>query len=124
ELPPVRNGDRRQGAHLLQVRGRDNGPRVSAAVEHASALAYRVYRDLPRASAARGARRHPRPVRAERHAARCHLHRRRRGDRDRRAAGVRAPPVTISRKRVALWLWMIWAVVVWNVVFDRVIVVA
>ena len=32
--------------------------------------------------------------------------------------------MTIDRKRVALWLWIIWAVVVWNVVFDRVIVVA
>ena len=32
--------------------------------------------------------------------------------------------MTISRTRVALCLWIIWAVVVWNVVFDRVIVVA
>ena len=32
--------------------------------------------------------------------------------------------MSISRKRIALWLWTIWAVVVWNVVFDRVIVVA
>ncbi len=30
----------------------------------------------------------------------------------------------ISRRRLAAWLWVIWAVVVWNVVFDRVIVVA
>jgi hypothetical protein len=32
--------------------------------------------------------------------------------------------VTVSRTRVALCLWTVWAVVVWNVVFDRVIVVA
>ena len=32
--------------------------------------------------------------------------------------------MNISRRRIALWLWIIWAVVVWNVVFDRVIVVA
>jgi hypothetical protein len=32
--------------------------------------------------------------------------------------------VTVTRKRIALWLWIAWAVVVWNVVFDRVIVVA
>jgi hypothetical protein len=30
--------------------------------------------------------------------------------------------VSVSRTRVALWLWMVFAVVVWNVVFDRVIV--
>jgi hypothetical protein len=32
--------------------------------------------------------------------------------------------VKTSRKQIALWLWIVWAVVVWNVVFDRVIVVA
>jgi hypothetical protein len=30
--------------------------------------------------------------------------------------------VSISRTRVALWLWIVFAIVVWNVVFDRVIV--
>ncbi len=28
------------------------------------------------------------------------------------------------RARMALWLWVIWAVLLWNVVFDHVIVVA
>lgn len=32
--------------------------------------------------------------------------------------------MTINRRQVALWLWIAFAVVVWNVVFDRVIVVA
>jgi hypothetical protein len=27
-------------------------------------------------------------------------------------------------RRVALWLWVAWAIIVWNVVFDHVIVVA
>ncbi len=30
----------------------------------------------------------------------------------------------MTRPRAAAWLWIIWAFVVWNVVFDRVIVVA
>ena len=30
--------------------------------------------------------------------------------------------MSVSRTRVALWLWIVFAVVVWNVVFDRVIV--
>ena len=30
----------------------------------------------------------------------------------------------MTARRLALWLWIIWAVLVWNVVFDHVIVVA
>ena len=30
----------------------------------------------------------------------------------------------MTKPRAAAWLWIIWAFVVWNVVFDRVIVVA
>jgi len=30
--------------------------------------------------------------------------------------------VAIDRRRVATWLWILWAFVVWNVVLDRVIV--
>ena len=30
----------------------------------------------------------------------------------------------MSRKRLAIALWIVWAVVVWNVVFDRVLVEA
>ena len=29
---------------------------------------------------------------------------------------------TVERRRLATWLWILWAVVVWNVVFDRVII--
>ena len=32
--------------------------------------------------------------------------------------------MAIDRQRLALVLWMVWAAIVWNVVFDRVIVVA
>ena len=32
--------------------------------------------------------------------------------------------MTVSRVRVAVALWFVWAIVVWNVVFDRVIVLA
>ena len=32
--------------------------------------------------------------------------------------------VSRDRRRVAAWLWILLAVVVWNVVFDRVVVVA
>jgi len=32
--------------------------------------------------------------------------------------------VTVNRRRVAAWLWIVFAFVVWNVVFDRVIVQA
>jgi hypothetical protein len=32
--------------------------------------------------------------------------------------------VALAKRHVAAWLWLLWAVVVWNVVFDRVIVVA
>jgi hypothetical protein len=32
--------------------------------------------------------------------------------------------VTVNRRRAAAWLWIVWAFVVWNVVFDRVIVEA
>jgi len=30
--------------------------------------------------------------------------------------------VTVNRGRAAMWLWMLFAFVVWNVVFDRVII--
>ena len=30
----------------------------------------------------------------------------------------------MTKPRAAAWLWIVWAFVVWNVVFDRVIVVA
>ena len=30
----------------------------------------------------------------------------------------------MTKPRAAAWLWILWAFVVWNVVFDRVIVVA
>lgn len=36
----------------------------------------------------------------------------------------RTPDVTCSRRRAAGWLWILFAFVVWNVVFDRVIVEA
>jgi len=39
----------------------------------------------------------------------------------RRLAALRAPRVL---DRVALTLWIVWAILVWNVVFDHVIVVA
>lgn len=29
---------------------------------------------------------------------------------------------TFNRRRTATWLWILWAFVVWNVVFDRVII--
>jgi hypothetical protein len=32
--------------------------------------------------------------------------------------------VTVNRRRAAIWLWILFAFVVWNVVFDRVIVQA
>jgi hypothetical protein len=32
--------------------------------------------------------------------------------------------VTVNRRRAATWLWILWAFVVWNVVFDRVIIEA
>jgi len=32
--------------------------------------------------------------------------------------------VTINRPRLAAWLWVLWAFVVWNLVFDRVIIEA
>jgi hypothetical protein len=32
--------------------------------------------------------------------------------------------VTLNRQRAAVWLWVLWAFVVWNVVFDRVIIEA
>jgi len=32
--------------------------------------------------------------------------------------------VTINRPRLAAWLWVLWAFLVWNLVFDRVIVEA
>jgi hypothetical protein len=32
--------------------------------------------------------------------------------------------VTINRPRLAAWLWIVWAFVVWNLVFDRVIIEA
>jgi hypothetical protein len=32
--------------------------------------------------------------------------------------------MAVDKRRVAAWLWVVWAFVVWNVVFDRVIVVA
>ena len=32
--------------------------------------------------------------------------------------------MTVNKRRVAAWLWVVWAFVVWNVVFDRAIVVA
>jgi hypothetical protein len=32
--------------------------------------------------------------------------------------------VSINRLRVATWLWVVWAFVVWNLVFDRVIIEA
>ena len=35
---------------------------------------------------------------------------------------LRSP--NLNKNRLALALWVVWAVVVWNVVFDRVIVVA
>ena len=38
-----------------------------------------------------------------------------------RAAALRQSWATV---RVAIGLWILWAVVVWNVIFDRVIVVA
>ena len=38
-----------------------------------------------------------------------------------RASTLRRPAGTV---RVAIGLWVVWAVVVWNVVFDRVIVLA
>ena len=31
---------------------------------------------------------------------------------------------TFNRRRTATWLWILWAFVVWNVVFDRVIIEA
>ena len=31
---------------------------------------------------------------------------------------------TLTRRRTATWLWILWACVVWNVVFDRVIIEA
>ncbi len=30
--------------------------------------------------------------------------------------------MTVNRRRAATWLWMLFAFVVWNVVFDRVII--
>jgi hypothetical protein len=32
--------------------------------------------------------------------------------------------VTVNRPRLAAWLWIVWAFVVWNLVFDRVIIEA
>lgn len=32
--------------------------------------------------------------------------------------------MTLNRRRAAAWLWILWAFVVWNVVFDRVIIEA
>jgi hypothetical protein len=32
--------------------------------------------------------------------------------------------VAVNRKRLAIALWLVWAVVVWNVVFDRVLIEA
>jgi hypothetical protein len=32
--------------------------------------------------------------------------------------------VTLNRRRVAAWLWIAWAFVVWNLVFDLVIIEA
>jgi hypothetical protein len=32
--------------------------------------------------------------------------------------------VTLNRTRLAAWLWLVWAFVVWNLVFDRVIIEA
>ena len=32
--------------------------------------------------------------------------------------------MTINRPRLAAWLWVAWALVVWNLVFDRVIIEA
>jgi 4-amino-4-deoxy-L-arabinose transferase-like glycosyltransferase len=32
--------------------------------------------------------------------------------------------VTLNRRRTAAWLWILWAFVVWNLVFDLVIVEA
>lgn len=32
--------------------------------------------------------------------------------------------MAFDRRRAAAWLWILWAFVVWNVVFDRVIVEA
>jgi hypothetical protein len=32
--------------------------------------------------------------------------------------------VTLNRPRLAAWLWLVWAFVVWNLVFDRVIIEA
>jgi hypothetical protein len=32
--------------------------------------------------------------------------------------------VTVNRRRVAAWLWIAWAFVVWNLVFDLVIIEA
>jgi hypothetical protein len=32
--------------------------------------------------------------------------------------------MVIARRRLALALWIAWAIIVWNVVFDRVLVVA
>ena len=37
---------------------------------------------------------------------------------------VRWPARQTSKARVAAVLWMAWAVIVWNVIFDRVVVVA
>ena len=31
---------------------------------------------------------------------------------------------TFNRRRTATWLWILWAFIVWNVVFDRVIIEA
>src|SRR5471032_1092041 len=42
-------------------------------------------------------------------------------DARRRVAALRQPP---AAARIARVLWIVWAVIVWNVVFDRVIVVA
>lgn len=32
--------------------------------------------------------------------------------------------MTLNRPRLAAWLWLVWAFVVWNLVFDRVIIEA
>src|SRR5207249_1804957 len=61
-------------------------------------------------------------VDTERGAAGRYIYRRGRSDRDRRASRLRTAPVSVSRRRAAVWLWMAFAFVVWNVVFDRVIV--
>jgi hypothetical protein len=32
--------------------------------------------------------------------------------------------MSVNRPRLAAWLWVVWAFVVWNLVFDRVIIEA